>query len=69
MSRLPISCPYCLQMQARIAELEVEVIRLRQQIEGHCDRIAKQSELLIRHAEDAVRAREACNHAVAPGVS
>ena len=33
------------------AELEAEVARLQRQVEGHCDRIAEQSELLSRAAE------------------
>jgi hypothetical protein len=31
--------------------LEAEVARLRRQVEGHCERIFKQSELLSRRAE------------------
>ena len=29
-----------------------EVLRLRRQVEGHCERIAQQSELLSRRAEE-----------------
>jgi hypothetical protein len=35
----------------RVEELEAEVAALRKQVEGHCDRIARQSELLTRKAE------------------
>jgi hypothetical protein len=34
-----------------VRELVAEVRRLRQQIAGHCDRIARQSELLSQRAE------------------
>jgi hypothetical protein len=33
------------------AELEADVARLQRQVEGHCERIVKQSELLSRRAE------------------
>jgi len=39
---------------ARCQELEAENARLKAQIEGHCERIAKQSDLLSRRAERPV---------------
>jgi hypothetical protein len=38
-------------MLDRIIVLEAEVERLQRQIVGHCERIAKQSDLLSRRAE------------------
>jgi hypothetical protein len=35
----------------RLNVLRAEVLRLRQQVQGHCDRIASQSELLAKRAE------------------
>jgi hypothetical protein len=37
--------------RAAVPALIAEVRRLRAQVEGHCDRMAKQSELLSRRAE------------------
>jgi hypothetical protein len=38
-------------LRADLADAEREIAELRRQIEGHCERIAKQSELLSRKAE------------------
>lgn len=48
---LPALLEECERLEARNIELEAEVKRLQQQIMGHCDRIAAQSELLSRRAE------------------
>lgn len=40
--------------KARIADLEREIAALRQQVHGHADRIAAQSDLLSRRAEGPV---------------
>ncbi len=36
---------------ARIRDMEARIDALRRQIEGHCERIAKQSDLLSKRAE------------------
>jgi hypothetical protein len=46
-----------------LAEREAEIARLREQIASHCERIAKQSELLSRKAERSV---DAYAYAIAP---
>jgi cell division protein FtsB len=39
------------RLRARVAELEGENAALRTQVEGHCERIARQSDLLSKRAE------------------
>jgi hypothetical protein len=41
----------CERLEKDLARLSEENAVLRKQIEGHCDRIAKQSELLSKRAE------------------